>query len=77
MTPGSGGRYYKRQEVGQILDKRFPWSTGKGFVSRRSAIRELKKMRMEEYRAKTGEEKRRIRQERDFLTQWFGLKGKY
>ena len=73
----SGGKYYKRQEIDQILDKRFPWSTDKDFISKRRAIKELGKMRIEEHRAKTGEEKRRIRQERDFLTQGLGLKGKY
>lgn len=60
-----------------MLDKRFPWSTDRGFISRSSAIKELKKTRMEENQAKTGEEKRRIREERDFLAQGFGLKGKY
>ncbi|HDZ54268.1 MAG TPA: hypothetical protein ENI19_00765 [Candidatus Nealsonbacteria bacterium] len=77
LIPGSGSKYYKKREIDQMLDKRFPWSTDRGFISRSNAISELKKMRMEEHRAKTGEEKRRIKEERDFLTQGFGLKGKY
>ena len=74
LIPGGGGRYYERQEVNQILDKRFPWNTDRGFVSKSRATSELKKMRMEEHQAKTGEEKRKIREERDFLAKGFGLK---
>lgn len=77
LIPGGRGKYYKRREIDQILDKRFPWSTNRDSISRSSAINELKKMRLEEHRAKPGEEKRRIKEERDFLTQGFGLKGKY
>jgi len=77
LTSGSRRKYYKRREIDQMLDKRFPWSIDKGFISRNRAASELKKMRMEEHRAKTTEEKRRIREERDFLTKGFELKGKY
>ncbi len=77
LIPGGGNRYYKRQEIDQIVDKRFPWSTDRGFISRNRAISELKKMGTEEHQAKTGEEKRKIREERNCLTQGFGLKGKY
>lgn len=77
LIPGTGSRRYHRHEVDKILDERFKWATHRGFISKEGATRELKNIRREEFRAKTGAEKRKLRGERLFLEREFGFKGRY
>ena len=77
LIPGTRGGYYHLHEIDKMLDERFRWDTHRGFISREGAIRELKKLRMEEHRASTSEKKRELRRQRSFLEQGFELKGAY
>lgn len=77
LIPGTGGRRYHRHEVDKILDERFGWAAHRGFISKEGATRELQNMRKEEFRAKTGAEKKELRRQRLFLEREFGFKGRY
>lgn len=76
LIPGTKRRYHRR-EVDKMLDKRFGWATHRGFISKEGATRELRNMRREEFRSKTGAEKRKLRRQRLFLERKFGFKGRY
>jgi hypothetical protein len=79
--PGTGGKFYIRQErkemLGKGLEKLFPYERFKSHISESEAKRVLRGLRRQEYRARTGAEKLKLNRERRWLEETWGLKGKY
>lgn len=69
-----GAKKYIWRERVALKEKHFPKQKYGTHISQREAITRLKSLRKEEYMAKTGVEKRNIRRERRYLSNFFGVK---
>lgn len=76
LIPGTR-KSYTRRERGEMIDKQFPWKRFKSHISKDEARERLRELRREEYRARTGAEKREFRRQRQYLARELGLKGKH
>ena len=79
--PGTGGKFYTRQERREMLGKRlenlFPSKRFQSHISELEAKKALRELRKQEYYSKTSAEKLKINRERRWLEKTWDLKGKY
>lgn len=75
--PGTGGKFYSRQEIVKTLKELLPYQKVGTYLSEIEAKTILRKLRHEEYVAKQGDQKIKFGRLMRLLEEEWGLRGKY